>query len=90
MRMHRPDGLTGRGNSPAPSDAVLIKLAGIAERVRELMALDSPVGKAPVGLNTIRNDRRRSVEAIMLLLADSEVRDYVAELERLGLLQVKP
>jgi hypothetical protein len=87
--MHSPDGVTGGGNIPAPSDAVLIKLAGIAERVRELMALDSPVGKAPVGLNTIRNDRRRTVEAIMLLLSDPEVRDYLAELERLGLLRVK-
>ena len=82
--------MTGGGDVPAPSDAVVIKLAGIAERVRELMALDSPVGKAPVGLNTIRNDRRRTVEAVMLLLADGEVRSYLAELERLGLLQVKP
>jgi len=82
--------MTGGGDIPAPSDAVVIKLAGIAERVRELMALDSPVGKAPVGLNTIRNDRRRTVEAVMLLLADGEVRSYLAELERLGLLQVKP
>jgi hypothetical protein len=82
--------MTPAGNIPAPSDAVLVKLAGIAERVRELMALESPVGKAPVGLNTIRNERRRTVEAVMLLLADSEVRSYLAELERLGLLQVKP
>ena len=82
--------MTGGGDIPAPSDAVVIKLAGIAERVRELMALDSPVGKAPVGLNTIRNDRRRTVEAVMLLLADGEVRSYLSELERLGLLQVKP
>ena len=82
--------MTGGGDIPAPSDAVVIKLAGIAERVRELMALESPVGKAPVGLNTIRNDRRRTVEAVMLLLADGEVRSYLSELERLGLLQVKP
>jgi hypothetical protein len=82
--------MTGGGDIPAPSEAVVIKLAGIAERARELMALESPVGKAPVGLNTIRNDRRRTVEAVMLLLADGEVRSYLAELERLGLLQVKP
>jgi hypothetical protein len=82
--------MTGGGGIPAPSDAVLFKLAGIAERVRELMALESAVGKAPVGLNTIRNDRRRTVEAVMLLLADGEVRSYLAELERLGLLQIKP
>jgi hypothetical protein len=82
--------MTGGGDIPAPSDAVLIKLAEIAERVSELMALESPVGKAPVGLNTIRNERRRTVEAVMLLLADAEVRSYLAELERLGLLKVKP
>lgn len=75
---------------PPPSDEVLIKLAGIAERVRELMALDSPVGKSPVGLNNIRNDRRRTVEAIMVVLADRDVRSYLRELERLGLLPVKP
>jgi hypothetical protein len=82
--------MTGGGNIPVPSDAVLTKLAGIAERVRELMALDSPVGKAPVGLNTIRNDRRRTVEAIMFLLADGEMRNYLGKLERLGVLPVKP
>ena len=87
--MHSRDAVTGEGNIPPPSDAVVTKLAGIAERVRELMALDSPVGKAPVGLNTIRNERRRTVEAIMLLLADDEVRSYLADLERLGLLSFK-
>lgn len=88
--MHRPGVMTGGGKLPAPSDAVITKLAWIAERVRELMALDGPVGKAPVGLNTIRNERRRTVEAIMLLLADPELRSYLEELESLGLLQVKP
>ena len=82
--------MTGGRKVPAPSDAVITKLAWIAERVRELMALDSPVGKAPVGLNTIRNERRRTVEAIMLLLADPELRSYLEEMESLGLLQVKP
>ena len=82
--------MTGERKVPTPSDAVITKLAWIAERVRELMALDSPVGKAPVGLNTIRNERRRTVEAIMLLLADPELRSYLEEMESLGLLQVKP
>ena len=82
--------MTSGDGIPAPSDAVVTKLAWIAQRVKELMALDSPVGKAPVGLNTIRNDRRRTVEAIMLLLADHELRSYLDELERRGLLQVKP
>lgn len=81
--------MTGGRDIPAPSDEVLIKLAGIAERVRELMALESPVGKAPVGLNTIRNERRRTVEAVMLLLADGELQSYLSELETLGLIAVK-
>ena len=81
--------MTAVDRIPTPSDAVLIKLACIAERVRELMALDSPAGKAPVGLNTIRNERRRTVEAIMVLLADGEMRNYLGELERLGVLSIK-
>ena len=82
--------MTGGDRIPAPSDAVVTKLAWIAQRVKELMALDSPVGKAPVGLNTIRNERRRTVEAIMLLLADPELRSYLEEMQSLSLLQVKP
>jgi hypothetical protein len=74
------------GTIPAPSDAALIRLAGIAVHVKELMALDYQAEKAPVGLKSLRNDRRRKVEAILLLLADPEVRDYLAELERLTLL----
>lgn len=74
---------------PAPSDAALIRLAGIAAHVKELMALDYQAEKAPVGLGTIRNDRRRKVEAILVLLADPEVRDYLAQVEREGLLPVK-
>jgi hypothetical protein len=77
------------GTVPAPSDAVLIRLAGIAAHVKELMALDYQAEKAPVGLKAVRNDRRRKVEAILLLLADPEVRDYLAELERLSLMPVK-
>lgn len=77
------------GTVPAPSDAVLIRLAGIAAHVKELMALDYQAEKAPVGLKAVRNDRRRKVEAILLLLADPEVRDYLAELERLSLMPVE-
>lgn len=73
---------------PAPSDAALIRLARIAAHVKELMALDYEAEKAPVGLKAVRNDRRRKVESILLLLADPEVRDYLAELERKGLLSV--
>ena len=77
------------GTVPAPSDAALIRLARIAAHVKELMALDYEAEKAPVGLKAVRNDRRRKVEAIMLLLADPEVRDYLAELERKGLMPIK-
>lgn len=77
------------GSVPAPSDAAINRLAGIAARVKELMALDYQAEKAPVGLKTLRNDRRRKVEAILVLLADPEVRDYLAELEREGLLTVE-
>jgi hypothetical protein len=77
------------GAIPAPSDAALVRLAGIAAHVKELMALDYQPEKAPVGLKTVRNDRRRKVEAILVLLADPEVRDFLAELERLSLLPVE-
>jgi hypothetical protein len=78
--------VTPAGTIPAPSDAALIRLAGVAVHVEELMALDFQAEKAPVGLKTLRNDRRRKVEAILLLLADPDVRDYLAELKRLNLL----
>jgi hypothetical protein len=55
-----------------------------------LLAPDQPTAKARVGLTKIKNDRRRTMEDLLVLLADPEVRSYVAELERLGLLQVKP
>jgi hypothetical protein len=72
---------------PAPRDAVLTKLAGIAVRVEELLGADNPVAKAPVGINAVKNDRRRAMESILVLLADGEVRAYLAELERLGALR---
>ena len=78
--------MTAAGPIPAPSDATLIRLAGIAAHAKALMAADHQMEKAPVGLRTLKNDRRRTAEAIMVLLADAEVRGYLAELERLGLL----
>jgi hypothetical protein len=81
--------LTGAGIVPTPSDAALIRLASIAVQVEEWLAPDNPLHKAPVGLKTIKNDRRRAMEAILVLLADSEVRNFLEELERLGLLPVK-
>ena len=71
---------------PTPSDAALIKLATIAVHVEEVLAPDKPAANSRVGLKTVKNDRRRSMETILVLLADPEVRDYLAELERLGLL----
>ena len=71
---------------PQPSEVVLIRLAAIAANADNLLAADQQVRRAPVGLTTIRNDRRRMMEAILVLLADADVRGYLAELERLGLL----
>ena len=76
--------MTGDGSIPTPSDAVIVRLAGIAAQVEELLALDHPTDKAPVGLTIIKNERRRTMEAILVLLADSEVKNYLAELKRLG------
>ncbi len=63
---------------PRPSDAVLIKLAGIATHVREVMAADHPSERLRVGLSKIQNERRRTVEKILLLLAEPELRAYLA------------
>ena len=81
--------MTGAGTIPTPSDAALIRLASIAAQVEEMLAPDVPLNKSPVGLQTVKNDRRRAMEAILVLLADREVRNYLSELERLGLLPVK-
>jgi hypothetical protein len=80
--------LTTGASVPTPSDAVLIRLAAIAARADELLATDQQMRKAPVGLTTIKNDRRRTMEAILVMLADADVRGYIAELEKLGLLPV--
>jgi hypothetical protein len=74
---------------PAPSDEVLIRLATLAGHVQDMLAADHPLDKTPVGLTTAKNLRRRAMETILVLLADPGVRDYVSELERLGLLKVK-
>ena len=68
---------------PRPSDAVLTRLAAIAVRVEELMAFDQPRSKAPVGLTTIKNDRRRSVEQVLVLLTDPELKNYLAKVRTL-------
>ena len=73
---------------PSPTDEVLIRLATIAAHVQEALLADHPVDKAPVGLSTARNQRRRAMETILVLLADPALRGYVSELERLGLLQI--
>ena len=78
--------MTRAGPIPAPSDEVLIRLAAIATQVEEALAFDAQPHKAPVGLRTIKNDRRRAMEAILVLIADPEVRAYLVELERAGLL----
>jgi hypothetical protein len=74
---------------PAPSDEVLIRLATLAAHVQEMMAADHPLDKTPIGLTTAKNQRRRAMETILVLLADPGVCGYVAELERLGLVKVK-
>jgi hypothetical protein len=50
-----------------------------------LLAADDQPEKARVGLTTVKNDRRRMMEAILVLLADAEVRNYLAALKKLGL-----
>lgn len=93
--MHSSRPLTGVGivstenRVPRPSDGVLIRLAAIAAHAEDMLAADQPTRKAPVGITTIKNDRRRMMEAILVMLADAEVRGYIAELEKLGLLPVK-
>jgi hypothetical protein len=74
---------------PTPTEDVLIRLAALAAHVQEMLAADHPVDKTPVGLTTAKNQRRRDMETILVLLADPGVRGFVAELERLGLVQVK-
>jgi hypothetical protein len=74
---------------PPPSDEVVIRLVTVAVDVEELLMADNPVDKTPVGLRSAKNDRRRTMESILVLLADPRVREYVAELKRLGLVTPK-
>jgi hypothetical protein len=67
----------------------LIRLATLAAHVQEMLAADHPVDKTPVGLTTAKNQRRRAMETILVLLADPGVGAYVSELERLGLVKIK-
>lgn len=74
---------------PKPSDEVLIQLATLAAHVQEALVEDRPLDKPRVGLAAAKNQRRRAMETILVLLADPAIRDYVSELESLGLLQIK-
>jgi hypothetical protein len=65
---------------PQPSDAVLTKLAQIAGHARQLTAPDHPTDRLRVGLTKLQNDRRRAGEKILVLLADPELRNYLAQL----------
>lgn len=48
----------------------VIQLATLAAHVQEMLAADHPLDKTPVGLTTAKNQRRRAMEAILVLLAD--------------------
>jgi hypothetical protein len=74
---------------PTPTNQVLIQLATLAAHVQDMLAADHPVDRTPVGLTTAKNQRRRAMETILVLLADPAVRDYVSKLERIGLVTIK-
>jgi hypothetical protein len=74
---------------PRPTREVLVRLATLAAHVQEALTVDHPLDKTPVSLSTARNQRRRAMETILVLLADPGLCDYVSELERLGLVNVK-
>ncbi len=68
---------------PKPSDAVILKLAEIASHVEQLLAIERQPDKLPVGMRTLKNDRRREVEKVLVLLADPELRNYLAQVRPL-------
>jgi len=68
---------------PQPSEAVLKRMATIAIHAEEVLVADQAREKAPVGLRTFKNDRRRSMEQILILLADPELKSYLAEVRTL-------
>ena len=67
-----------------PSDAVIVKLAEIATRVEEVLAIDHPADKGRIGMTNLKNDRRRAVERVLVLLADPEVRSYLTKVRALS------
>jgi hypothetical protein len=58
-------------------------MATIAIHAEEVLVADQAREKAPVGLRTFKNDRRRSMEQILVLLADPELKSYLAEVRTL-------
>jgi hypothetical protein len=74
---------------PQPTDEVLIQLATLVAHMQEMLSADHPIDKTPVGLTYAKNQRRRAMETILVLLADPGLRGYVSELEQLGLVKVK-
>jgi hypothetical protein len=58
-------------------------MATIAIHAEEVLVADQAREKAPVGLRTFKNDRRRSMEQILVLLADPELKSYLAEVRML-------
>jgi hypothetical protein len=74
----------------APSaDDVLIQRATLAAHVQEMLAAVTRWTRRRWVSQPAKNQRRRAMETILVLLADSGVRRYVSEVERLGLVQIK-
>jgi len=69
-----------------PSESVVLTLARIASKVQATLVPKPGADRARVSLQTARNDRRRAMESVLVLLDDAGVREYVAELDRLGAL----
>ena len=71
---------------PMPSESVVLTLARIASQVEATLMPKLGADRPRVGLRTARNDRRRAMESLLILLDDPSVREYVAGLDRLGVL----
>jgi len=67
-----------------PSDSVVAKLAEIVTHVEDVLAIDRPVDKPRVGMTNLKNDRRRAVERVLLLLADPDLRAFLGEVRSLN------
>ena len=74
------------GAIPMPSESVVLTLARIASKVQATLVPKPGADRARVSLQTARNDRRRAMESVLVLLDDAGVREYVAELDRMGAL----